>query len=151
MGANGWVRLAGSLNIKPKNSPNFPTVRVEEVQRCAKASPADFHALELAAPAEPSTGSYRAAQPVNGKRPRAFPSYERCLKGAPSAAAGEKDRSLADFTWCCIAIRWGWFPEEAAAQLIKEPLSKAHVRGEQYAMYTAMKAAAAVAGAPPRA
>ena len=146
MGANGNVRLAGSLNVKPVYSPDFPKVRIEATLLRPKVGPEDFRSLGLMAPAETGGAVYRT--PLNGKRPRAWPSYECCLAGAPPTAAREKDRSLADFCWCCIAIRWGWSPEEAADQLIKEPLSKAHERRERYAINTARNAAAAVAGDP---
>jgi hypothetical protein len=146
LGANGNVRLAGSLNVKSVYSPDFPTVRIEATLSRPRVGPEDFRALGLVAPAQAGGGVYRA--PLNGKRPRAWPSYECCLAGAPATAAGEKDRSLAEFCWCCTAIRWGWSPTEAAAQLMNEPLSKAHKRAEPYAIHTARKAAAAVAGDP---
>jgi hypothetical protein len=150
LGANGWVRVAGTLNVKRRYAPNFPTVRIETAQPRAKVRPEEFHGLGFVAP-EPSAGVDRASHPVNGKGPNAFPSYERCLKGAPVTAAGQKDRSLADFTWCCIGIRWGWSVIEVADRLSQEPLSKAHERGWKYAVYTAEKAAAAVAADPSRA
>ena len=142
MGANGNVRLAGSLNVKPVYSPDFPKVRIEATLLRPRVGPEDFRSLGLVASAEADGGVYRA--PLNGKRPRAWPSYERCLANARATAVGEKDRSRTDFCWCCKAIRWGWSPEEVAAQLIKEPLSKAHERRERYAIKTARKAAAAV-------
>jgi protein-disulfide isomerase len=88
-------------------------------------------------------------QPVNGKRPKAFPNYDKSLAGAPATRAGQPDRSLADYTWCCTALRWGWTAEEVAAQLMQEQRSKAAERGEQYALRTARKAAAAVGGSAP--
>jgi hypothetical protein len=88
-------------------------------------------------------------QPVN-KRPKVFPDYDKFLAGAPATRAGQPDRSLADYTWCCAALRWGWTAEEAAAQLMREPHSKAWERGEQYAIYTAEKAVRAVGGDPRR-
>jgi hypothetical protein len=142
LGANGWVRVAGTPNVKPHYGPNFPIVHVERVQSGLKVTPAQFRELGLVAPPDAMPRPVRAAP--CGRKPKAFPSYEVCLEGAPATAAGEKDRSLADFCWCCTAIRWGWSIEDAAAQLVREHLSKAHERGEPYALSTAKKAARAV-------
>jgi len=142
IGANGWVRVAGTPNVKPKYAPGFPIVHVDRVQSGLKVMPAQLRELGLVAPPD------ETQRPVRfpcGRKPKAFPRYETCLDGAPTTAAGEKDRSLADFCWCCAAIRWGWSPEDAAAQLVREPRSKARERGDSYALTTATKAAIAVA------
>jgi hypothetical protein len=145
-GATGQVRLAGTLNVKPDYHPNYPTVRVEATQqRLSRATPAEFLAAGLVVPCETR---YQAPSPryTPTTCPHAFPRYDWCLAKAPGNASGEPDRSRADFCWCCMAIRWGWTPEKCAAQLVKVAESKAHLRGPQYALYTAKKAAAAVAG-----
>jgi hypothetical protein len=145
LGANGWVRLAGSFNVKLQYAPTFPIVRVVVVRPGLKVAPATLHVRGLMA--DSRVASFPPAGGDGHRpRPRRFPDYGRCLDGAPVRADGEKDRSLADFTWCCTAIRWGWSSEEAAGQLGLEPLSKAAERGRQYARHTAEKAAAAVAG-----
>jgi len=141
VGANGWVRAAGTPNIKPQYAPGFPIVQVERVQPGLKVTPAQLRELELIAPQ--AAGPRPVRLPCD-RKPKTFPRYEICLDGAPATAAGEKDRSLADFCWCCTAIRWGWPIEDAAAQLVREPLSKAHERGHSYALSTASKAAKAV-------
>jgi hypothetical protein len=50
---------------------------------------------------------------------------------------------MADFTWCMIAIDWGWNIEETAARLMEES-SKARENGRHYALETARNAAVAV-------
>jgi hypothetical protein len=54
------------------------------------------------------------------------------------------DISKADFTWCMIAIDWGWSVSATAARLMEES-RKAQENGERYALRTAHNAAAAVA------
>ena len=68
------------------------------------------------------------------------------MQGAP-AVLGRKDRpdiSKADFTWCMIAIDWGWSVTATVARLMQES-RKAQDNGESYALRTAQNAAAAVA------
>jgi hypothetical protein len=48
---------------------------------------------------------------------------------------GRADISRADFTWCLIAIDWGWSVEDTAAQLMEES-SKALENGQHYALRT---------------
>jgi hypothetical protein len=68
------------------------------------------------------------------------------VQGAPSVLGGEDrpDISKADFTWCLIAIDWGWSVSATAARLMEES-RKAQDNGERYALRTAQNAAAAVA------
>ena len=54
------------------------------------------------------------------------------------------DISKADFTWCMMAIDWGWSVTATAARLMEES-RKAQENGERYALGTAQNAAAAVA------
>jgi hypothetical protein len=122
--ANGWVRIAGSPNVKPQYSPNFPTVRIEATASRPKVGPEEFRGLGLVTP-EQTSGRLYMSWPVNGKTPTRFPYYQISLNGAPLAPTGEKSHSHADFTWCCTAFKWGWSPAEITAQLLKEPLSKA--------------------------
>ena len=77
-------------------------------------------------------------------RSRKWPSYLRCVQGAPETRDKTgPDISRADFTWCMTAISWGHGIEETAAQLMEES-SKARENGERYALMTAQNAAAAV-------
>lgn len=61
----------------------------------------------------------------------------------PACEGGRPDISRADFTWCLLAIDWGWGVEETAARLLQES-AKARENGEPYALRTARNAAAAV-------
>jgi hypothetical protein len=74
-GASGWVRVAGTLNIKPAYAPNFALVQVEAVQLFPRVTPAKFYALGLVAPVEPVPHSKFPARHVSGPKPKAFPSY----------------------------------------------------------------------------
>jgi len=63
-------------------------------------------------------------------------------------SSGGKQRSMADFTFCCIAIdHFRRTPEETAAKLM-EVSSKAQENGEGYALDQATNAAAKVAAYP---
>ena len=76
--------------------------------------------------------------------PGGWPSYERCLENAPKAYRADRpDISRADFTFCLIAIDWGWGQEETIARLL-EKSRKALENGERYARLTVERAAAAV-------
>jgi hypothetical protein len=84
-----------------------------------------------------------AGRPVK-RVPKRWPCYARCVEGAPSIRDGSRpDISRADFTWCMIAIDWGWSLNDTAAQLMNES-QKARENGEMYAFRTAERAAAAV-------
>src|SRR5262249_30701228 len=78
------------------------------------------------------------------RQPRGWPSYRRCLENAPPTRGGDRrDVSKADFTFCLIAIDWGWDTEEAADRLMQES-RKAQENGQAYALRTAQAAAQAV-------
>jgi hypothetical protein len=57
---------------------------------------------------------------------------------------GRTDISRADYTFCLLAIDWGWTAEQTAARLMQES-GKAQENGEGYALRTAQKAADAIA------
>jgi hypothetical protein len=57
---------------------------------------------------------------------------------------GRPDISRADFTFCLLAIDWGWGIEETAERLMVHS-RKARENGEAYARLTANRAADAVA------
>jgi hypothetical protein len=96
------------------------------------------------APAEPPP-DLRPARVSPASGPRTWPSYQRCLAGAPPAREGTRpDVSRADFTWCLIALDWGFGIEETAARLLEES-GKAQAEGERYAERTAKAAEAALA------
>ena len=75
---------------------------------------------------------------------RKWPSYARCLEGAPlNSEETGPDQSRADFVWCMTAITWGWSKEEAAERLMEES-AKARTNGRNYADLTARNATLAV-------
>src|SRR6266849_9520835 len=86
----------------------------------------------------------RPSRGAPDRRFKAWPSYERCLQDAPPRHQGDRpDVSRADFTFCLLAIDWGWSIAETCARLL-EKSNKAHENGEGYAWLTAQRAAAAV-------
>jgi len=141
--ASGATRLAGSLNFKRKYAPNFPAVQILQANPQHTVTPAALQALGVVA----------APQPISPIRPRRvsypwrtkpWPSYERCLQQAPPTRAGDRaDVSRADFTFCLLAMDWGWSLEDTCARLLKQS-SKARANGERYARLTAERAAAAI-------
>jgi hypothetical protein len=79
-----------------------------------------------------------------GRGPKQWPSYERCLQNPPPAHNSDRpDVSRADFTFCLLAIDWGWSVADTCARLL-EKSSKARETGEA-ALLTARRAAAAIA------
>ena len=140
--ASGATRVAGSLNFKRRYAPNFPMVQILEANPQRTVTQGELGALGLmAAPEAPILCPGRGAP---DKRAKAWPSYERCLQNAPPRHGGAgQDVSRADFTFCLVAIDWGWSIAETCARLL-EKSSKAHENGEGYAWLTAQRAAAAV-------
>ena len=156
--ASGATRAAGSLNFKDKYAPRFPRVEIAHIApglvACKEALARAFPGLEpdlcrSPTPRRQVTPTLRPSGPIR------WPSYRRCLEGAPVARDQQRpDVSRADFTWCMIAIDWGWSVEQTAARLMEES-AKARENGERYALLTAERAAAAIrcratAGVPPK-
>jgi hypothetical protein len=151
--ASGATRAAGSFNFKDKYAPSFPRV---EIAHTAPGMVAGKEALARAlTELEPSafckpTPRRQAPPALRPSGPIRWPSYRRCLEGAPAARNQQRpDVSRADFTWCMIAIDWGWSIEQTAARLIDES-AKARENGERYAQRTAQRAGAAVNNRTPR-
>jgi hypothetical protein len=143
--ASGAVRLAGSINFKEKYAPNFPRVQLIHAGPGLITSREQLESLGVVAAREPADDAKPAAM-VIAVRPvkRGWPSYQRCVDGAPQNGDGTgADRSRADFTWCIIAIDWGWPVGKVAARLMMES-SKAQENGGEYARRTAANAAKAV-------
>jgi hypothetical protein len=142
-GASGATRLSGSWNFKAKYAPTFPRVETVHSHPGLTVTPAELEGLGVVAPSPPAEPPAPAR--VSPRRAaRAWPNYQRCLEQAPTAREGNRpDVSRADFTWCLIALDWGWSVEETAARLMQES-SKARENGERYALRTAQNAAAAV-------
>jgi hypothetical protein len=141
--ASGATRISSSLNFKDKYAPDFPRVETVHASPGHVVTRAELEALGIVAPPE-------KAAPAAIRSPRArpdargWPSYQRCVENAPPARGGGRpDISRADFTFCLLAIDWGWCVEETAARLLQES-GKAQENGEAYALRTARNAAAAI-------
>ena len=142
--ASGTTRVAGSLNFKDKYAPDFPRVAIRAVQSGRHTSAEELQRLGLVAPPD----EYPALPPpparVSRGSRRRWPSYARCVEGAPlNSEETGPDISRADFVFCMTAITWGWTAEEAADRLMTES-AKAKAQGQRYAELTARNAAAAV-------
>jgi hypothetical protein len=135
--------VAGSVNFKRRYAPDFPTVQILEATAPRIVTREELEAAGLVAAPDPIP----VIGPIRGRpnwRARAWPSYERCLQNAPLAHhSGQPDVSRADFTFCLLAIDWGWGVTETCARLL-EKSRKARENGEGYARLTAQRAAAAV-------
>jgi hypothetical protein len=140
--ASGATRVSGSRNFKARYAPCFPLVQLLVCRPGNLVPRAALEERNLLAPPRPVPPA-ASGLAVNQRR---WPSYQRCVQGAPSVPGGEDrpDISKADFTWCLIAIDWGWSVPATAARLIQES-RKAQENGERYALRTAQNAAAAVA------
>jgi len=145
--ASGATRIAGSVNFKAKYAPDYPRVAIREAHAGRMTTTDELERLGLVAPPEivPEPGPDIApprSRPGPGKR--RWPSYERCLDGAPlNSEETGPDTSRADFVWCMTAITWGWTAEETAERLMEES-TKAHTNGRGYADLTVRNAALAV-------
>jgi hypothetical protein len=141
--ASGATRLAGSVNFKEKYAPDFPRVRVIHTSPGRIASKEQLTGLGVVeTPTRDLLTRCTAAPPP--RRVKRWPSYQLCIAGAPARReGGHPDISRADFTWCMIAIDWGWSIKETAGRLMEES-PKARENGERYAFLTAQRAATAV-------
>jgi len=140
--ASGATRVAGSLNFKRQYAPDFPMVQILEANPQRTATRGALEALGLVA--APKAPIFCADRSAPDKRAKAWPSYERCLQNAPPRHQGDRpDVSRADFTFCLLAIDWGWSVAETCTRLL-EKSRKAHENGERYVWLTAQRAAAAV-------
>ena len=143
LGASGASRMSGSLNFKPKYAPTFPRVETVHTNSGLIVTRSELEALGLVAAAEPPLPALPPARVSS--LPRRWPSDQRCLENAPPARdGGRPDVSRADFTWCLIALDWGFSIDETAARLMEES-PKAQESGEAYALRTVSNAAAALA------
>jgi hypothetical protein len=145
LAASGATRVSGSLNFKEKYAPAFPRVETVHTGPGAVVTRAELEEFGVVAPPEKTAPP--AVRPLRRPlEPRGWPSYQRCVDQAPAAREGGRpDISRADFTFCLLAIDWGWSVEETAGRLMQES-GKAWEEGEKYAMRTARAAARAIAG-----
>ena len=102
----------------------------------------ELEALGMVAPPE-RTIPVAVHRSVSRPEARRWPSYRQCLEHPNAQKDGRPDRSRADFTFCLLAIDWGWSVEETAAKLLRES-GKDQKNGEAYACRTARNAATAL-------
>jgi RepB DNA-primase from phage plasmid len=135
--ASGSTRIAGSLNFKPKYAPNFPRVRITKVNAGCMTTTSALENAGLMMRAEepklpPRKKSYKSSS---------WPSYEKCLAGAPLTEKGDRpDISRADYLWCRIAYQWGRSREEIAQELSERSVC-ARMDGPGYVKRTVNRAA----------
>jgi RepB DNA-primase from phage plasmid len=143
--ASGATRVSGSRNFKAKHAPAFPHVETVHTRPGLVVTRAELEAFGvMTLPEKAETTPQPARVSLRRPGPRGWPDYRRCVENAPPAReGGRRDISRADFTWCLLAIDWGWGVEETAARLLQES-GKARENGEPYALRTARNAAAAV-------
>lgn len=142
--ASGATRVAGSLNFKDKYAPDFPRVRIAAAQPGRRTTTAELEGLGLVAAPEIVEPASPAPARVSRGGSRRWPSYERCVDGAPlNSEETGPDISRADFVFCMTAITWGWTAAEAAERLMEES-GKARKQGRPYAELTARNASLAV-------
>jgi hypothetical protein len=104
----------------------------------------DLEAIGMVAPRENNVSAPPPARAPRRSGRRGWPSYQHCVQNAPPAHGQKRpDISRADFTFCLLAIDWGWSIEQTAARLMQESV-KAQENGEAYALRTAQNAAAAI-------
>lgn len=140
--ASGSTRIAGSRNFKPKYEPLFPMVEIIHARPGNIASMAALEQGGFVAPREEPRPA-RTREPASG--PHKWPSYQRCIEGAPPAQGDPEriDVSRADFLWCRTAYAWGHSLAAIAAQLT-ELSSAAKKDGPRYVQLTVTRAAASV-------
>jgi RepB DNA-primase from phage plasmid len=144
LSASGATRVSGSWNFKEKYAATgFPRVETVHVNPGRVVTRAELEALGVVTPPERTAPAIiRPARRQHGVR--AWPSYQRCVANAPPVrGGGQPDISRADFTFCLLALDWGWAIEETAARLMQES-PKAQENGEGYALRTARNASAAL-------
>ena len=85
-------------------------------------------AMGVVAPARPIPVSLPPVASSSDSRTSKWPSYARCLEGAPIGDGGNPKRTSADFIWCKIALSWGHGIEATAERLLEES-AKAREKG----------------------
>ena len=141
--ASGATRVAGSVNFKDKYVPHFPRLTVLHAAPGRLTNRQELEELGLVAePEELPPLRISPALPRAGNRH--WPSYARCLEGAPlNSEETGPDVSRADFVFCMTAITWGFGTDETADRVMEES-AKAKANGRGYAELTARNAARAV-------
>jgi hypothetical protein len=118
MSASGATRIAGSENFKEKYTPAFPIVTITHAVPGRIMTAQALSHLGLLADREPEPVKQWTAPKPSYNPGRIWPSYERCLSGAPLNSEGTgPDRSKADYTWAKFSAQRGFTIDEIAAEL----------------------------------
>jgi DNA invertase Pin-like site-specific DNA recombinase len=116
--ASGAVRVAGTSNFKEKYLPEFPVVTITHAMPGRVMTEESLAQLGLIAAPEPEPVKQWTNASATYTPGRNWPSYEKCLAGAPMNASGTaRDRSKADFTFCLFSAQRGFSVDEIAAEL----------------------------------
>lgn len=144
--ASRAVRIAGSMNCKPKYAPDFPVVRLAAGDAGLSVSVEQLEDMRVVAPAR-EQGS-RAATPRDPSRdPSGWPDYQQNLRGAPLKQDGTPHRHQADFMFAKWALERGHDPQAVAERLlaVSEKAREEWDNGnQQYALRTVQAAMKAV-------
>jgi hypothetical protein len=144
--ASGATKIAGSLNIKTKYAPDYPCVAIRAANSGRTTTIEELEQLGLVAPPKefkPVSPPCRSTHTFSGTTDK-WPSYGKCLDGAPrNRAGGGPDRSRADYWYCFLAQQWGHSESDTVEHLMQES-PKAREKGRSYAIQTARQAAQAV-------
>jgi hypothetical protein len=108
LAASGATRVSGSVNYKQKYAPAFPVVETVHASPGLVVTRAELEGLGVVAPPEPIASA--PARPTRRRQSaKGWPDYQRCIAGAPEVREGGRpDISRADFTFCLLALDWGW-------------------------------------------
>jgi hypothetical protein len=116
--ASHATRLSGTENFKPEYYPDFPVVTTVHAAPGRVMTAENLSQMGLLAAPEPVHHWTPPARDFSSHRGRIWPSYDKCLAGAPLNKKGTgPDRSLADYTFCKFAAQRGFTIEEIAAEL----------------------------------
>ena len=81
--ASGATRVSGSLNFKEKYAPAFPRVETVHARPGRVVTQAALEALGVVAPLEKAESAPPPGRVSPGSGRRGWPSYQRCVEGAP--------------------------------------------------------------------
>jgi hypothetical protein len=116
--ASHATRVCGSENFKPEYVEDFPIVTTVHGAPGRVVTAESLSRMGLLAAPEPVRQWAPTVRNHSSERGRIWPSYEKCLAGAPMNKKGTgPDRSLADYTFCKFAAQRGFTIEEIAAEL----------------------------------
>ena len=106
--ASGATRIAGSQDFKEKYAPDFPYIKIAHI-----APRPDCHPGAARPAGTGRAGRETPRQVVSSfshtPRSRKWPSYQRCVEGAPPQPRQHRPRHQPRrLTWCLTALDWGW-------------------------------------------